>query len=273
MKTFNNKVAVITGAGSGIGRALAVELANQGARIAICDVNAAGLSETANTAKAKGVEVLDKVVNIASREEVAEFAIQVKNQFGQVDLVFNNAGIALGKKSLLDLSYEEWEKIMGINLWGVIYGTKEFLPHLMQRPEAAIINISSVFGLAGIAEQTPYCTTKFAVRGFTESLRMELIGSPVEVYCVHPGGINTNIAKAAMEEAKDAKTKKEVENFQKMLIHTPEKAANTILNAVKTKNEKILIGQEAYLFDFATRLLPVNYSRVLDFGMKKLLSK
>lgn len=273
MKSFKNKVAVITGAGSGIGRALALQLASEGAKVIICDVNEKGLKETATQIEAKNGDYFDKIVNVASREEMAALAIEVNDLFGGADLVFNNAGIALGKKPLTDLSYEEWEKIMGINLWGVIYGTKEFLPQLLRKSEAAVINISSVFGLAGIADQTPYCTTKFAVRGFTESLRMELIDTPVEVYCVHPGGINTNIANYAMEEAKDAKTKKEVENFQKMLKHTPAKAANTILSAVKSKNQKILIGEEAYAFDFATRLLPVGYSKLFSLGMKSFLNK
>jgi NAD(P)-dependent dehydrogenase (short-subunit alcohol dehydrogenase family) len=272
MKSFQQKVAVITGAGSGIGRALAFELAKEGARLAISDVNEAGLQQTADACRSTGALVLATKTNVAELAEVQALVKAVLDEFGQVDLVFNNAGIALGKKPLTALSYEEWDKIMGVNLWGVIYGSKEFLPHLQQRPEGVIVNISSVFGLAGIAEQVPYCTTKFAVRGFTEALRMELLGSNVEVYCVHPGGINTNIANLAADEAaNDPKKKQEVDNFKKMLIHSPEKAAKTILSAVKAKNEKILIGQEAYLFDFATRLLPVNYSKVMNYGMKRLL--
>jgi NAD(P)-dependent dehydrogenase (short-subunit alcohol dehydrogenase family) len=270
MKSFQQKVAVITGAGSGIGRALAIQLAKEGARLAISDVNAAGLKETENLCQNLGAAVLSTPTNVARLDEMQALVLSVLSEFGQVDMVFNNAGIALGKKPLTELSYEEWDKIMGVNLWGVIYGTKEFLPYLQQQPEAVIVNISSVFGLAGIAEQVPYCTTKFAVRGFTEALRMELINSNVEVYCVHPGGINTNIANHAAEEAADdPKKKQEVDNFKKMLIHSPEKAAKTILYAVKSKNQKILIGQEAYLFDFATRLLPVNYSKVMDFGMRQ----
>lgn len=276
MKSFQQKVAVITGAGSGIGRALAVELAMQGAKLAISDVNAANLSETAQKCRNQGAAVLERVFDVAQLEDMRAFVQAVIDEFGEADMVFNNAGIALAKKPLQQISYEDWQRIMGINLWGVIYGTKEFLPYLLRQPEAAIINISSVFGLAGIAEQSPYCTTKFAVRGFTESLRMELMHTNVEVYCVHPGGINTNIAQEALDEARkegDPSKIKEVDNFRKMLIHTPEKAAKTILNAIKMKEEKVLIGQDALLFDAATRILPVSYSKVIDFGMKQLLNR
>lgn len=272
MKNFQNKVAVITGAGSGIGRALALQLAKSGANLALSDVNESGLNETATACRATGAKVLAKVSNAAALEQVQAFVKDVITEYSQVDMVFNNAGIALAQKSLIDLSYQDWERIMGVNLWGVIYGTKEFLPHLLQRPEAAVVNISSVFGLAGIPEQTPYCTTKFAVRGFTEALRGELAETNVEVYCVHPGGINTNIAEEALREAgDDAQKRKEVENFKKMLAHSPEKAANVILNAVRKQNYKVLIGEEAYLFDFMTRLAPQNYTRLLKLGMNKLV--
>jgi NAD(P)-dependent dehydrogenase (short-subunit alcohol dehydrogenase family) len=271
MKNFQQKVAVITGAGSGIGRALAIQLAKDGAKLAICDINEAGMLETKAQCQALGAPVLAHKTNVAKLDEIRQLVTAVIDHYGQADIIINNAGIALGKKPLTELSYEEWEKIMGVNLWGVIYGTKEFLPYLLERPEAAVINISSVFGLAGIAEQTPYCTTKFAVRGFTESLRMELLNTNVEVYCVHPGGIQTGIADYAVEEAQaDPLKKKEVEAFKKLLRHTPEKAARTILSAVLNKNQKILIGEEAYLFDITTRLLPVTYSKIMEFGFKQI---
>ncbi|HUH74775.1 MAG TPA: SDR family oxidoreductase [Chitinophagales bacterium] len=274
MKSFKTKVAVITGAGSGIGRALAIQLATEGASLALTDLNVEGLKETVQRCESVGAKVFSTVSNAAKLEEVKSFVQNVITQYGRVDLIFNNAGIALGKKTLLESNYEEWEKIMGVNLWGVIYGTKEFLPHLLKQPEAAVINISSIFGLAGIPEQTPYCTTKFAVRGFSESLRGELENTNVQVYCVHPGGINTNIAEDALKEAQGNPQKlKEVTNFKKMLVHSPEKAAHVILSAVKKQNYKVLIGEEAYVFDAMTRIFPLNYNKIIEFGLKKLIKK
>lgn len=272
MKTFQKKIAVITGAGSGIGRALAIQLSKAGAHVAITDIYQEGLDETESICRGLGAKVLAKICNSASLDDMQSLVKAVIDEFDHVDIVINNAGIALGKKSLVDVSYEELEHIMGVNLWGVIYGSKEFLPYLLDRPEAALVNISSIFGLAGIAEQTPYCATKFAVRGLTESLRAELLDTNVEVYTVHPGGINTNIAEEALKDAQgDPERQKAVENFKKLLTHSPEKAALTILNGIKKKNYKILIGEEAYLFDFLPRLLPTNYSKVLEFGIGKLL--
>ena len=274
MKSFQKKVAIITGAGSGIGRAISVQLAKEGAMLALTDINAEGLQETVGICESFSAEVFSKVSNVAKIDEVKAFTNDVIAKFGQADLIFNNAGIALGKKTLLESSYEEWERIMGVNVWGVIYGTKEFLPHLLKRPEAVVVNISSVFGLAGIPEQTPYCTTKFAVRGFSESLRGELENTNVEVYCVHPGGINTNIAEDALKDAEgDPQKLKEVRNFKKMLVHSPEKAANVILSAVKKKNYKVLIGEEAYVFDAMTRLFPINYNKIIEYGMRKIIKK
>ncbi|MCO5230666.1 MAG: SDR family oxidoreductase [Chitinophagales bacterium] len=273
MKSFKNKVAVITGAGSGIGRAIAYQLAKEGASLSLTDINEDGLKETVAKSETLGAKVFSKKSNVAALEEVQSFIADSLQNFGHIDMIFNNAGIALGKKTLLELSYPEWERIMGVNLWGVIYGTKEALPHLMKRPEAVVVNISSIFGIAGIPEQLPYCTTKFAVRGFTESLRAEMEGSSVEVYCVHPGGINTNIAEDALKDAgDDVKKRKEVENFKKMLAHSPERAANVILTAVKKKDYKILIGEEAYLFDWMTRVMPQNYTKLINWGMNKMLS-
>lgn len=272
MNTFQEKIAVITGAGSGIGRALAIELSKRGAHVAITDINEEGLNVTAEKCTSLGAQVFQKISNSSVLSEVQELVKDVLDEFGHVDIVINNAGIALGKKTLEETSYEELERIVNINLWGVIYGSKEFLPYLKVRPEAAIVNISSIFGLAGIPEQVPYCTTKFAVRGFTESLRGELAQTNVEVYTVHPGGINTNIAEDALKEASDnAEKRKEVENFKKFLAHSPEKAAKIILKGVSKKNYKILIGEEAYLFDIMTRALPQNYTKILEFGMNKML--
>ncbi len=262
MKNFKGKIAVITGAGSGIGKALAIEFANLGAHLALNDFNKERLEETANLCKNKGIEVYTKDFDVSDRAAFYQFAEDVIEHFGAVDIVINNAGVALGKFTALETSYEDFEWIMGINLWGVIYGTKAFLPSLLKREEASVVNISSLFGITGVAFQSAYCTTKFAVRGFTESLRMELLDTNVNVHVVHPGGIKTNIAR----DAKGHGSNKEelIKKFEKGFFHTPEKAAKVIINGIKKKSNRILIGPEAMLGDITARLAPTNYSKIFD---------
>ena len=199
MKSYKNKVAAITGAASGIGRALALELAKQQCHLALSDVDDQGLAETAKQAKALGVKVTTAKVNVADREAVHAWADQVVTDHSKVNMVFNNAGVALGG-TVEDTDYSDYEWIVGINMWGVVYGTKAFLPYIKQAGEEGhIINISSIFGLFSQPTQSGYNMTKFAVRGFTESLRQELDieGGNVSCTCVHPGGIKTNIARNA----------------------------------------------------------------------------
>jgi short-subunit dehydrogenase len=269
MKKFKGKIAVVTGAGSGIGRALALQLASEGAHLALNDFNAERLTEVVTECQKKQVQVFSKAFDVADRKAFYDFSEEVIKHFGAVDLVINNAGVALGKFTALETSYEDYEWIMGINLWGVIYGTKAFLPTLLKREEASIVNISSLFGITGVAFQSAYCTSKFAVRGFTESLRMELLDTNVNVHVVHPGGIKTNIAR----DAKGYGSNKEelVKKFEKGFFHTPEKAAKVILDGVKNKTDRILIGPEAYIGDFAVRLAPAKYSNLLDrFIVKRM---
>ncbi len=272
MKTFKDKVVVITGAGSGIGRELAKALSNEGAQLALSDINEEGLKETAALCKDKAV--FTHVFDVSNKTAYQEFAQKVLQHYKQVDVVFNNAGVALGKAKITDISYEEFEWLMNINFWGVVYGIKEFLPSLMEQKEAAIINISSLFGLAGIAEQTPYCSSKFAVRGLSEALRMELIGTPVKVFTVHPGGIKTNIANnARITEKDDAKKAKDVlDKFnQNALRHTADKAAKIIIDGVKSGEEKIMIGAETYMADTLIKLFPAKYSQVFKMLMDKTM--
>ncbi|MGH7805352.1 MAG: SDR family NAD(P)-dependent oxidoreductase, partial [Candidatus Binatia bacterium] len=195
MKSFADKVAAITGASSGIGRALAVELAKEKCALALSDVNEAGLAETAELARAHGMKVTTARVDVSKREEVHAWADAVVREHGKVNLVVNNAGVALGA-TIEGVRYEDFEWIMGINFWGVVYGTKAFLPHLRASGDGHVVNVSSVFGLISMPTQGTYNAAKFAVRGVTEALREELAlsGAPVSATCVHPGGIKTNIA-------------------------------------------------------------------------------
>lgn len=275
MKSFQNKVAAITGAGSGIGRALALNLAGQGCALALSDINAKNLAETAKAAAALGVKVTQTRVDVASREAIYAWAEEVQATHGKLNLVFNNAGVALG--SPVDgMKDEDFRWVMDINFWGVVHGTQAFLPLLKASGEGHIVNISSLFGIIAVPSQSAYNASKFAVRGFTEALRQELdlAGSPVSCTCVHPGGIKTNIAKAArfsdnMKEllGKDAESGKE--KFEKLFITTPESAAATILKAVQRKARRVLIGPDAVAVDLLQRLLPSGYQKLVVWGTKR----
>jgi butyryl-CoA dehydrogenase len=268
MENLKNKIAVITGAGSGIGRALAIHLAKEGCQLALNDFNEEGLNETLKLLPP--CEVYSEVFDVSDKDHFSLFSENVMERFGSVALVINNAGVTLGKQSTLQTSFADFEWIMNINLWGVIYGTKLFLPHLLKTKESCLVNISSVFGLMGIADQTPYCTTKFAVRGFTESLRMEMINKDILITSVHPGGVKTNIARNAKGwdhvKNKDEVIKRmEKESF----IHTPEKAAKVIVDGIKKGKERILIGRDAYTIDALTRFFPVGYTKIVSKQLQK----
>ena len=264
MNIDRNTVSVITGAGSGIGRATALRLAKAGSALAISDVNAKGLEETAQAAAAFGVKVVPIVLDVADKEAMQMFASEVTQQFGRVSILLNNAGVALlGKAD--ELSLEDYEWLIGINFWGVVYGTKLFLPLLKQQPEAYILNISSIFGIIAPTGQSAYVASKFAVRGFTESLRHELQGTNVRVATIHPGGIKTNIAASAKvgaganaTEHKDAASR-----FDEVARTTPEKAAETIVQGILRNKKRILIGADARALALLQRLLPVNYWKVM----------
>ena len=260
MKNFKDKIAVITGAGSGIGQALAIELGKKGAVLILSDKNADTLAETKKMLNTYGATSYCYTVDVSDEKAIHDFAGQVIKKHKHIDLLFNNAGFALGKISLKDVKMEDFHKLVNVNLWGVINHTKVFLEVLLGRPEAVIVNISSLFGIIGVSDQVPYCTTKFAVRGFTEALRMELMDTAIEVYCVHPGGINTNIYKNAVHYEANATLD---EKFQKALERTsPEQAAKTILKGVERKNERILIGLDAEIVDRLARTLPVGYTAI-----------
>ncbi|ANF82837.1 short-chain dehydrogenase [Acinetobacter sp. NCu2D-2] len=273
MKEFNNKVAAITGAGSGIGQQLAVLLAKQGCHLALSDVNEKGLADTVALVKETGVRVTSLKVDVAKLEEVRAWAAKVEQEHGSVNMIFNNAGVALGS-TVEGASYEELEWIVNINFWGVVYGTKEFLPLIKKTGDGHIINISSLFGLTAQPTQSAYNATKFAVRGFTEALRQELDmeNCGVSALCVHPGGIRTNIANAAkMNDSLRSlgmNPEKSAKSFNKLLRCPPEEAARQILEAVQKDKRRLLIGNDAKAIDLMQRILPTGYQKVVALATK-----
>ncbi len=266
MTLNSNSVAVITGAASGIGRALAVRLAAEGiAGIAIVDLNEGLLDETAKLVADAGGTVSRHVVDVADLKNVQQLAVDVIERHGRVTHLINNAGVGL-IGTFDQISIEDFEWLMSINFWGVVYGCKVFLPLLKEQDSAHIVNVSSVFGLIAPPEQSAYCSSKFAVRGFTESLRNELAESSVSVSCVHPGGIKTEIArnarvgKNAPEEWKQQGSK----FFDKVARTSPEVAAEVIVNGIKAKNPRILIGKDATAISLISRLFPKIHLRILE---------
>jgi NAD(P)-dependent dehydrogenase (short-subunit alcohol dehydrogenase family) len=262
VKNFADKVAVITGAGSGIGRALAHELAGRGARLALSDIDEVAVADTAARCEKAGATASGYRLDVADRAAVADHAERVVREFGRVNLVVNNAGVAV-MATVEDMSYDDLDWIVGINFWGVVHGTKAFLPHLIASGEGHLVNISSVFGFVGVPTQSAYNATKFAVRGFTEALRQEmLIGRrPVGVSCVHPGGIRTNIARDARTADDGSTPQQRAADFSKIARTTPEDAAKIILRGVQRNKPRILVGPDAYLFDAVPRLFGAGYQR------------
>lgn len=271
MKDFGGKVAAITGAGSGIGRALAVELARRGAHLALSDIDEVGLAETVASCEGRAVKVTSHRVDVADRDAVFAWADQVVDDHGQVNLVFNNAGVAL-VADIESMSYDDLEWLMGINFWGVVHGTKAFLPHLEASGDGHVVNVSSVFGLFSVPSQSAYNAAKFAVRGFTDALRMELEikGSCVSSTTIHPGGVKTNIARNLRmdpEVAVVAGGPSAIrDGFDQLALTTPDKAARQILTAVERNRRRALIGADAKVLDLVARLPAGLYQRALIAG-------
>lgn len=264
---FEGRVAAITGAGSGIGRALAVELARRGCHLALSDIDPDGLAETVGTCEGRGVKVTSHRLDVADRAAVEAWAANVVDEHGKVNLIFNNAGVALAAP-IESVSYSDFEWLMNINFWGVVYGTKAFLPYLKESGDGHIVNLSSVFGLVSIPSQSEYNAAKFAVRGFTDALRMELEieGAPVSATTVHPGGVKTNIARRARvdDSIRELSDDADVgEAFDRIAMTRPKKAARQILRAVANDKRRVLVGPDAKLIDLISRLPAAIYQNVL----------
>ncbi|MFO1470452.1 MAG: SDR family NAD(P)-dependent oxidoreductase [Turneriella sp.] len=270
MKNFQGRVAVITGAGSGIGRALALNLAEKGCKLALSDIRAESVAETAKLCERFTRDVMFDTLDVADKKAMQAYPEKVVQKFGGVNIVINNAGVAVSA-SVEDTSIEDYEWLMGINWWGVLYGTKFFLPHLQKADEAHIVNISSVFGIIGVPTQSAYNAAKFAVRGFTESLRQELVDTHIGVSCVHPGGIKTNIAAYARYKTGpngDTNHASAADKFAKIARTTPEEAAATIVKGIEKKTPRVLIGADAVAIDVMARTMPESYTTVLGQLLK-----
>ena len=279
MKNFKDKTAVITGAGSGMGRYLAILLAKDGADVVVCDVNEDTLNKTLEMLKQYNVSVSSHVLDVAIKEDIEALPGKVIEQHGKVDLVFNNAGVATGGH-FQDMDEKYWDWVMGVNFHGVVNSTRAFIPHMIDRPEAAIVNTSSIFGMVAVPGQSAYHATKFVVRGFTESLALEMADTNpnLQIHCVHPGHIGTNIAGTARMD--DQVAKKVIEDGKKSIftwkpptsleemghefkqggMH-PSKAAKIILSGVKKNKRRIFIGLDARLLDLSQRLFPKHYHK------------
>lgn len=269
MKDFADKVAVITGAASGIGRELALELARRKCHLALCcDRNVEGLTQTAEAAMALGVNVTRQRLDVANREAVYRWADSVAADHGKVNLVFNNAAVEL-VSTVEGIEYDDFERTMNVNFWGMVYGTKAFLPHLKAAGEGHIVNVSSVFGLMGVPAQCAYNSAKFAMRGFTDCLREELdmMDCGVSATSVHPGGIKTPIIKSGQIEQNISALGMDPgvyqQRFEKRFITKADRAARLILRAVSRNKRRALIGPDAHLYDLVTRLVPGAYQPLM----------
>ncbi|MEY4509205.1 MAG: hypothetical protein RLZZ450_1327 [Pseudomonadota bacterium] len=249
MTELRGKVVVVTGAGSGIGRALTVALLSRGAEVAYSDVNEQGLAETKALVAGKG-RSSSHVLDVSKREQWALYAEAVEAEHGGADVIINNAGIAISKP-FESLPIEEFELVMNINFWGVIYGSKTFLPYFRKRGAGHIVNISSINGMVPFAFQTPYNCSKYAVLGFSETMMQELRGEPIHITSVHPGGIRTNIARSAI--GADPKI---AEGFDRIARTTSESAAEQILTGVEKNKERVYVGVDAKIMSASKRIAP-----------------
>lgn len=276
MKNLRGKVVVITGAASGIGRALAIKFAKKGSILALSDINERELQKISWDVRVLGAEVFHQVVDVSSIEQLENFRDNVIQTFGNVDVLINNAGVSLSE-TVLQAKSDNIQWIFNTNLFGVIHGSRIFLRDLLRQKEARLVNIASIFGVIGVPSQSAYCASKFAVRGFTESLRAELLGSTVKVILVLPGGVKSNIVRNGRHlfDARGNPTDGEFisRTFDTIALTSPEEAADAIVLAVQRPKFRVLIGSDAKLIDFFARIFPSFVNRVSSYiaswGAKK----
>jgi short-subunit dehydrogenase len=271
MKQYNEQVAVITGAASGIGKALALKLADKGCNLALADKDFKGLEILKPQIEAKGVECLIASLDVSDNEAFIAFAQQTNEKFNRTDMLFNNAGVSL-IDSVENQALEDFHWLMNINFWGVVHGTNAFLLYLKASPSAHIVNISSLFGLLSLPLQSAYNSSKYAVRGFTEALKMEMAGSNLSVHCVHPGGIKTNITNNAKVSTNAIPKSQLIADFNKVAKTTAEQAADIILAGIEKNQRRSLVGSDAKLLDCIARWFPSSYEKILGFE-KAIINK
>lgn len=260
MLYFNNKKAVVTGAGDGIGQQLAVQLHQAGAQLWLCDISEEKLARTRAMLTRADIPVDYAIVDCGDRQAIYDWAARIGEQTDHVDLLINNAGVAYGAR-FEDSTDDDFEWLMNINYWGVVWGTRAFLPLLLKSSQGHLVNISSIFGIIGVPSQTAYNSAKFAVRGFTEALQAEYIDGPLKVSCVHPGGISTNIARNARVSGEAASTDPDERdrNFQQHTRTTPARAAEIILSGAARGKRRILVGPDAWIIQMVTKFFPTTY--------------
>ncbi len=249
MKDFKNKVVAITGAGSGMGRAYAVEFGKLGAKLALNDYNEKGLTETVELLQSQGINhIYSKAFDVSDKDEMFSFAKEVKNHLGNTHIIINNAGISGKGDPFFIGETEDFDRVLEINLYGVIYGCRAFLPQIVENNEGAVVNVASIFGLIGVPGVSAYCTTKFAVKGFTESLMVEFHKSPIGIHCVMPGGIDTAIA----DNSPNA------DEFKKTLKTPAEDVAKYLIKCIRKKKPNVLIGFNSGKFNLVSRFMPLK---------------
>ena len=256
--SFKDRVVVITGAASGMGRAYALAFAQEGSRLALCDFDKKGLDETLSLLS-ESTSVYSQVFDIADETSVFEFALQVQGQMGSAFLVINNAGIEGSAEPVWATAQDSYQRVMNVNYYGVVNGTRAFLPQMLDCNEGAIVNVSSIFGLAGTPNHSDYCASKFAVRGFTEALMVELAASDIQVHLLHPGGIRTNIARQETSRAFS-------EHF---LTTSPEDIAKHLIKSIKQNRARIVYGNGALKAWLGSKFLPLKYLSALLWSEMK----
>lgn len=268
MDNLHNKVAAITGAGAGIGQALAIALAKEGCHLALGDINEIGLENTKQQLSAYDVTVSTHRVDVRKRDNLLQFAEATVKEHGKVNILINNAGITL-QKQFMSHSEADWDRVIGINLYGVIYGCQAFLPYIRQADAGHIVNMSSMAGFMGLPVQSSYCSTKAAVRALSESLYTELKCENIGVTSVHPGAIKTDIMKATLAESDDVASAQKTMDLAMKFALPVDVAANKIVTAIKKNKQRLLIGNDSRFFEIFKRLLPSTSQKLMALAFSK----